>query len=350
MAEHFLGHEGSAPEEGEGQQHKARQSHQLELDDGDEDLDGEDEEGQNDDQPGYEQDHDLDEVGEQADRPQEIGGRIEERRARIETGGSDRSRFHEIRERHAAARSLEAKASKALEQNGRKMREVADDPGEDADVERLLHQPLQHVLVGAPGPEQGGDGHVDDDEGRGQEPDFAAKQAEAGIDVAGEDREEAVDHAGIVHGRSPSRKKRRRWASQAASQPASGMVSVRQRRRSPSSRSSGSVALSSSGTTIVSTDGSGRSVTTMLRARNRPPSVAAITILPVRLIPAATSIAGAKAPEALAPFGFGRRIARGIERLGPTLRCDRRGQVGELLRLQREELVAGLGCLKCARG
>ena len=55
----------------------------------------------------------------------------------------------------------------------------------------------EHILVGAPGPEQARDGHVDDDQGRGQERDLAAEQAEAGIDVAGEDVGEAIDDAGI---------------------------------------------------------------------------------------------------------------------------------------------------------
>ena len=41
-----------------------------------------------------------------------------------------------------------------------------------------------------PSPEQRGERDVDDDQRGGEEGDFAAEQAEAGIDVAGEDLEE----------------------------------------------------------------------------------------------------------------------------------------------------------------
>ena len=67
---------------------------------------------------------------------------------------------------------------------------VADDVGEDADEQRLLDQPRDDVLVGAPAPRTGRERHVDDDQRGGDESDFAAEQAEAGIDVAGEDLEE----------------------------------------------------------------------------------------------------------------------------------------------------------------
>src|SRR3546814_2685752 len=53
----------------------------------------------------------------------------------------------------------------------------------------LLHQPLKHILVGAPGPEQRGDGHVDRDQRRGQKGDLAAKQPKPAVDVAREDAE-----------------------------------------------------------------------------------------------------------------------------------------------------------------
>src|SRR3546814_11959444 len=51
------------------------------------------------------------------------------------------------------------------------------------------------------------------------------------------------------------------------------------------------------------------------------------------------------APEAAEPFaclGLDRSVARGFERLSAALRGDRGGEVGELLRLEREKLVAGL--------
>jgi hypothetical protein len=56
---------------------------------------------------------------------------------------------------------------------------VADDIGEDTDKDRLLHQARDDVVVGAPGPEQGGERHVDDDQRRGDEGNLAAEQAKA---------------------------------------------------------------------------------------------------------------------------------------------------------------------------
>jgi hypothetical protein len=51
----------------------------------------------------------------------------------------------------------------------------------------LLDEVGEQILLRAPSPEQARDGHVDDDQGRGEECEFATEQAEAGIDVAGED-------------------------------------------------------------------------------------------------------------------------------------------------------------------
>ena len=55
----------------------------------------------------------------------------------------------------------------------------------------------EHVLVGAPRPEQARERHVDDDQRRGEKRDLAAEQAKARIDVAGEDLGKAVDDAGV---------------------------------------------------------------------------------------------------------------------------------------------------------
>src|SRR3546814_1924455 len=85
----------------------------------------------------------------------QILGRIEQRRAGIEPRRSDRAGLHEIAERHPAARCLETEPGEAVEQDGGERGKVADDICEDADIECLLHQPLKHILVGAPGPEIG---------------------------------------------------------------------------------------------------------------------------------------------------------------------------------------------------
>ena len=230
MAKDALGHEGGAPEKGERQQHKAGERHQFELDDGDEDLDRQHEEGDDDDQPGYQQDQDLHEIGEQTHRPDKIGGGVEQRLPGIKTGCGHNAGAHEIADGHAAATGLQAKPGKALKHDASEIREVADDEGESADVERLLDQALQHILIGAPGPEQGSYGHVDDDESGRQEADLTAEQAEAAVDILGEDRQKLVDDAGIIHGcRSLPWKNRRRSASQTVSHPDSGMVIVLQR-------------------------------------------------------------------------------------------------------------------------
>jgi hypothetical protein len=42
--------------------------------------------------------------------------------------------------------------------------EVADQEGEEADVEGFLDEVGEHILVSAPGPEQTRDRHVEDDE------------------------------------------------------------------------------------------------------------------------------------------------------------------------------------------
>ena len=53
------------------------------------------------------------------------------------------------------------------------------------------------------GPEQAGERDIDGDQGRGEKRDLAAEQSEAGIDVGGEDLQEAIDDAGAPHGSVP---------------------------------------------------------------------------------------------------------------------------------------------------
>ena len=59
----------------------------------------------------------------------------------------------------------------------------------------------EHILVGAPGPEQARQGDIDGDQRRSEKRDVTAEQAEAGIDVTRENLGKAVDHPG-VHGSS----------------------------------------------------------------------------------------------------------------------------------------------------
>jgi hypothetical protein len=76
---------------------------------------------------------------------------------------------------------------------------VADDEGEDADIERLLDQAREDVLVGSHRPEQTGERDVDGDEHAGEPAHIALHEAEAGIDVLGERPQETVDDAGAAH-------------------------------------------------------------------------------------------------------------------------------------------------------
>ena len=100
----------------------------------------------------------------------------------------------------AALARLQAEAGEALEDDAGEIVPVADDVGEDTDEQRLLHQPGDDVLVRAPGPEECGQRHVDDDQRGGDEGDLAAKQAEAAVDVTGENTQKVVDDAGAAHG------------------------------------------------------------------------------------------------------------------------------------------------------
>src|SRR5690606_22187938 len=64
----------------------------------------------------------------------------------------------------------------------------------------LLDKPCDDVVVGAPGPEERGERHVDDDQRGGDEGDLPAEQTETAVDIPGEDPKEIVDDAGAAHG------------------------------------------------------------------------------------------------------------------------------------------------------
>jgi len=76
---------------------------------------------------------------------------------------------------------------------------VADDEGEDADVERLLNEPGEDILIGRHRPKEARKRDVDRDEDTGEPPHIALNQAEPGIDVLGECRKKSVDDAGAAH-------------------------------------------------------------------------------------------------------------------------------------------------------
>ncbi len=200
VAEHPLGEEGGLSEEAERYQHEARQRRQLEFDQCDEELDGEDEEGEQNHRPGEQQAGDLDEILEEGDPTHQVGDRLEQRPGGIEAGLGDTARPHQVGRGEAGTGRHQAEAGKALEDDAGQIVPVADDVGEDADKQGLLDETREDVVVGAPGPEERGEGHIDDDQRCGEKRDLTAQETEPAVDVTGEDLEEAVDDASAAHG------------------------------------------------------------------------------------------------------------------------------------------------------
>jgi hypothetical protein len=130
-------------------------------------------------------------------------GLREQRLTGVEADLGEMARLQKGRGRDRRAAGLQSEAREAVEDDAREVVEVGDDEGEEADVERLFHQPLQDVLVHAPGPEEPRERDVDHDQRRGKVADLAFDQAEAGIDVGCEGVEEGVDDADVVHGALP---------------------------------------------------------------------------------------------------------------------------------------------------
>jgi len=100
----------------------------------------------------------------------------------------------------AGARTFQAKTGEAVEDDLGEIVPVADQIGEDANEQRFLDQPGDDVVVGTPGPEQCRQRYVDDDQRGSNEGDLATEQAEAAVDIAGENTQKVVDDAGAAHG------------------------------------------------------------------------------------------------------------------------------------------------------
>ena len=181
--------------------------------------------------------------------------------------------------------AMQAEAGEGVEDDLGEAVEVADDEGEDADIEGLLDQAREHVLVGRQGPEQAGEGDVDRRSARRRASATSPwSRPKPRVDVLGEDAQEAIDDAGAAHGTLSAR----------CGMPCSAGTSARSAAGSPA-RSRGSAAA----------------------ARGPAPGSA----------------------TARAPSRLWARAMRGHDG----------GQVGELLGLQRDELVAGLRGLQRAR-
>jgi hypothetical protein len=76
-----------------------------------------------------------------------LTGCVEDRLAGVQTDLRDFSGMEKIRGRKTGARGLQAEAGKAVEDDFGEAIEIADEEGEEADIERLLDQPRDDVLV-----------------------------------------------------------------------------------------------------------------------------------------------------------------------------------------------------------
>ena len=199
VAEHLLGEKRGAAEEAERHQDEARQCRQLELDQADEELDRDDEEADDDDQPGDQQDHDLDEVLEERDIASEARDRGKDRLAGIDADFGEPARLQQLRLAQCSAPSFEPEPGKRVEDDRGEIVEIADDEGEEADVEGLADEAGDYVLVRGHGPEEAGQCDVDRDQHAGEPAHIALQQAETGIDVLGEGPQKTVDDAGAAH-------------------------------------------------------------------------------------------------------------------------------------------------------
>ena len=97
------------------------------------------------------------------------------------------------------AAGLKPQARERVENDLGEIVVVADDEGEDTDIEGLLDQPSEHLLVGGERPEQAGQGDVDRDQHAGEPAHVALNETEARVDVLGEDAQEPIDNARAAH-------------------------------------------------------------------------------------------------------------------------------------------------------
>ncbi len=126
--------------------------------------------------------------------------RVQQRLGRVEARGRKPSRMHEIRQRQLAAPDLDAHGRETVEDDFRQMIEIVDDPGEKADIERLLDQTLDNVLIRRPGPEQPGQCDIQHGQCSGQRDYIPLHQPEPAVDRGGEGVQEIIDHADTVRG------------------------------------------------------------------------------------------------------------------------------------------------------
>lgn len=174
IAQDFLGQERGLVEKAEGNENKARKRRPLELNQGDKDLNGEDEERNYHDRPGDHEDDDLNEIFKAGDIAHQLAGGFEDRLAGVETDLRDAARVEKIGGRKAGAGGLQAESGKAVEGDFGKLVEIADEEGEEVDIERLLDEARDDVLLARERPKEAGERDIER-----QESDIAAEEAKS---------------------------------------------------------------------------------------------------------------------------------------------------------------------------
>src|SRR3546814_5641104 len=109
---------------------------------------------------------------------------------RREAGSREPSWKQQILRPDRAAASGQAESGKTAEYDVGQRRKTVQYQREGTDIENLLEELADDIVLTAERPEQPGERDVDADQDRGQEPDIAAEQSEAAVDVGDERSEE----------------------------------------------------------------------------------------------------------------------------------------------------------------
>ncbi len=94
--------------------------------------------------------------------------RVQKRLRCRKSGRGQSTGPQEVSEYQIAATGFQAKGRKTVKDSLRQTGKIADQEGKEADIQRLLHQPLDDVLIRRPGPEQASQRHIQNGQCSGQ--------------------------------------------------------------------------------------------------------------------------------------------------------------------------------------